>query len=116
MGPIPYYSTLRMWRIHSLANPVVAVALTDDPFAFPFSVPVAEKVSREDIMNWTRDYYKDTEFDMTLGVMAGPYNNPNRIEGGKGWLSVPGQFARGISIPRTNYAVIVEAKQASKAG
>jgi len=73
-------------------------------------------VSRTDIMNWTRDYYKDTEFDMTLGVLAGPYSNPNRIEGGPGMLAVPGQFARGISIPRTAYSVVVEAKPGKRAG
>lgn len=108
--PIPYYTTLRMWRIQSLANPLVAPVLTDDPFVFPFSVPVSKKVSRTDIMNWTRDYYKDTEFDMSQGVLAGPFNNPSRIEGGVGVLSVPGQFARGISIQRTSYSLIVEAK------
>eukprot|EP00931_Biecheleriopsis_adriatica_P083404 TRINITY_DN56_c0_g1_i1.p1 TRINITY_DN56_c0_g1~~TRINITY_DN56_c0_g1_i1.p1 ORF type:complete len:638 (+),score=103.94 TRINITY_DN56_c0_g1_i1:78-1991(+) len=116
LPPIPYYTTLRMWRIQSLANPKVAIALTDDPFAFSFSVPVARKVSRSEIMNWTRDYYKDTMYDMTQGVMAGPYNNPNRIEGGVGQLSVPGQFARGISIPRTAYSLVVESKTLSKAG
>jgi len=42
LPPIPYYTTLRMWRIQSLANPEVAIALTDNPFAFPFSVPVSK--------------------------------------------------------------------------
>merc|ERR1719498_1665234 len=32
------------------------------------------------------------------------------MEGGLGQFAVPGQFARGISIQRTSYSVIVEAK------
>lgn len=113
MAPIPYYTTLRMWRIQSLANPEAAIGSTDNAFAFPFSIAVSKKVSRTDIMNWTRDYYKDTEFDMSMGILGGPFNNPNRLEGGNlfdNGMSQPGQFARGISIPRTSYSIVVQAK------
>merc|ERR1712014_434117 len=41
--------------------------------------------------------------------------NPNRLEGGVGLRAIPGQFARGIPIPRTSYALVVEAKASSKA-
>jgi len=112
--PVPYYSTLRVWRIQSLANPEVAKAMpvvSDDPYAYNFSVRVAKKVSRTDVMDWTRDYYQDTIYDMSKGVMAGPHGNPNRLEGGPGARTIIGQFARGISIPRTNYGVVVEAKK-----
>jgi len=62
-----------------------------------------------------RDHYEGTEFDMTHGVMAGPFGNPNRIEGGPGILEVQGEFTRAISIPRTVYGLMVEAKpEASK--
>jgi len=112
--PIPYYATLRMWRIHSLASPEDTVGLTDDPYVFPFSVRAARKVSRADVMNWTRDYYKGTPYDMTQGVLAGPHGNPMREEGGPGVGVVPGQSTRGISIMRTNTAVVVEGKTGAK--
>lgn len=107
--------TLRQWRVQSLANPEAAVGLTVDTYAFPFSVPVAKKVSRGEVMNWTRDHYKGTPYDMTQGVQAGPHGNPNREEGGQGLREIKGQFARGISIMRTNSAVVVEGKSGEKA-
>merc|ERR1712238_458664 len=54
-------------------------------------------------------------YDMTLGVQAGPHGNPNREEGGSGLREIKGQFARGISIMRTNSAVVVEGKSGDKA-
>merc|ERR1719451_29252 len=101
--------TLRMWGILNLVNPAVAPPISDNAYEFPFSIPVATKVSRADVMNWTRYYYQGTEFDMSQGVLAGPFNNPTRVEGGRGMLDVPGVMTRGISIARTNYAVVVEA-------
>jgi len=113
--PSCYYTTLRMWRIQSLANPEANIRLTEDPYDFPFSVPVNRKISRADVMNWTRDYYKDTPYDMSQGVLAGPHGNPLREEGGHGEVQVPGQATRGISILRTNSAVVVEGKSGAKA-
>ena len=37
---------------------------------------------------------------MRYGSLAGPFQSPNRIEGGQGAKAVPGQFARSTSIPR----------------
>lgn len=107
--------TQRVWRIHSLANPEAAMDLTSDTYAFPFSMPVGEKISRGAVMNWTRDHYQGTPYDMTQGVQAGPHGNPNREEGGSGLREIKGQFARGISIMRTNSAVVVEGKSGDKA-
>jgi hypothetical protein len=47
---------------------------------------------------------------MTQGVLAGPFGNPNRIEGGPGILQIQGEFTRAISIPRTVYGLLVESK------
>merc|ERR1719359_2703569 len=112
---IPYYTTLRMWGIYKLANPTPGVVppLSDNAYAFPFSIPVAAKVSRTDVMNWTRYHYQGTEFDMSQGVLAGPFNNPTRVEAAN--AEVPGVITRGISIARTSYAVVVESKSGEKA-
>jgi dipeptidase len=111
----PWDVTLRTWRIQSLANPVFGVTPSDDPGKFAFSLPALRRLSRRDVMNWLRDHYEDTAFDMTQGILAGPFGNPSRIEGGRGPEVVTGHFARGISIPRTNYGVLVQAKQGTKA-
>jgi len=73
-------------------------------------VPVKDTLSRSDVMNFMRDHYEGTEFDMTQGVLAGPFGNPNRIEGGPGLLQMPNEFTRAISIPRTVYGLLIEPK------
>ena len=45
---------------------------------------------------------------MTKGVLAGPLGSPNQLEGGDSIMQIPGQYARAISIPQTNYGVVVE--------
>ncbi|CAE8607539.1 unnamed protein product [Polarella glacialis] len=109
-APIPYYTTLRLWRIHSLATQNDHLTVTNNPFDYAFSVPVAGKISVETIMNYTRDHYADTDYDMTKGVLSGTFGNPNRLEGGVGMQEIRGQFARGFSIPRTSYSVVVQSR------
>eukprot|EP00930_Biecheleria_cincta_P027637 TRINITY_DN19381_c0_g1_i1.p1 TRINITY_DN19381_c0_g1~~TRINITY_DN19381_c0_g1_i1.p1 ORF type:complete len:465 (+),score=64.08 TRINITY_DN19381_c0_g1_i1:97-1491(+) len=108
LAPIPMYSTLRMWGVYRQSSPSANLKATPVLGNFPFSVPVDGKVSVLDVMNWFRTHYEDTEFDMRLGSMAGPWGTPNRAEGGHGAMQVPGQFARSTSIPRTAYTQLVQ--------
>jgi len=71
---------------------------------YPFSVKIEKKVSHRDVQNFLKYHYQDTEFDMRLGILAGPFNSPFRIEGGPS----TGQGPRGISILRTLYGIVVE--------
>lgn len=107
-APIPMYSTLRMWGVYRKSSPSHKFAASTDLAQFPFSVPVEKKVSLVEVMDWFRDHYEGTEFDMTVGALAGPWGSPNRPEGGIGQMEVPGQFARAISIPRTSYTVLMQ--------
>jgi len=106
--PIPLYSSLRLWGIFRHAASRAGLQPTTAPRDFPFSVPLDHKVSHLDIMNWFRDHYENTAFDMRYGSMAGPWGSPNRAEGGKGQVERPGQFARAVSIPRTSYTVLLQ--------
>lgn len=108
LAPIPMYSTLRMWGVYRQSSPSANLKPTPVLGDFPFSVPVDGKISVNDVMNWFRTHYEDTEFDMRLGSLAGPWGSPNRAEGGLGAMQVPGQFARATSIPRTSYTQIVQ--------
>jgi dipeptidase len=102
--PIPLYSSLRSWRILSLAAADPHMKLSLNINDMPFSVRVANKLSHRDVMSYFSDYYKDTEFDLTQGVLAGPFSLPYRLEGGP--TQIGGQVPRGISIPRTSYSVL----------
>lgn len=80
----PYYSLRRVWRILDRVNPDycfspwVKDSYTKD---YPFSVEPLKKLSLRDIFSLYRDHYEGTEFDLTQGVAAGPYNDPNRFVG-----------------------------------
>ena len=70
-------------------------------------------MTRNQLMDIMSDHYEGSELDMTLGVFAGPFGNPNRLEGGSGLNLTHAQLARAISIPRTNYGAIGEARWGS---
>jgi len=108
LAPIPMYSTLRMWGIYRQAAPNAGLKATPVLNDFPFSVPVDKKVTTLEVMQWFRTHYEGTEFDMRLGSLAGPWQTPNRAEGGQGAKTMPGQFARATSIPRTSYTVLLQ--------
>lgn len=107
-APIPFYTTLRMWAVYRHAAASAKLGPSNNLFDFPFSVPVDKKVSHLDVMDWFRDHFEGTEFDMRFGALAGPWQSPNRAEGGRGQNIVPGQFARSSSIPRTSYTVLLQ--------
>jgi len=62
------YSRRREWRVLSKAAP----SLKLDPNAenFPLSVKAERKYSVNDVLELFRDYYQDTDFDMTNGLIA----------------------------------------------
>ena len=45
---------------------------------YPFSVPVEKPMDVKDITRILRDHYEGTAYDLTKGIAAGPYGNPNR--------------------------------------
>jgi len=103
--PIPLYSSLRRWRLLSLAAPSLNLKFEIDHRNYPFSVKAEKKISHRDVMAMMKDHYADTEFDMTQGILAGPYRTPFRVEGGPARV---GDVPRGISILRTLYSTITE--------
>jgi len=69
-------------------------------------VPAEWNISARNLMDLKRDHYEGTDIDLTLGVFAGPFRSPNRLEGGIGMKENGGQFARAISLPRTSYSTV----------
>lgn len=100
--PIPFYTSARLWRIFDRVAPSQGVALVANPWDYPWSAPVDERLTARNVMDLMRDHYEGTEIDLTVGVFAGPYGSPNRNQGGVGLKTHGGQFARAMSLPRTS--------------
>ncbi|MCR4424867.1 MAG: C69 family dipeptidase [Firmicutes bacterium] len=104
------YNARREWRVFDLLAP----SLNLDPYAerYPFSIKPDKPVTVQDIMRINRDHYEGTEFDLTVGMAAGPFGTPNRYPtpssanppGSSGW-------ERAISMFRTNFSTVVVARK-----
>merc|ERR1740121_2036865 len=103
--PIPLYGSLRKWGIFKLAAPSLKLPFAVNQQDLGFSVKVEKVITHRDVMGYFRTQYEGTEFDMTKGMLAGPFGNPFRLEGGPKPM---GQVPRGISIPRSLYGIIVQ--------
>lgn len=80
----PYYSLRRVWIVFKLINPSLKFSpWVKDAFTkeYPFSIAPEKKLSVADLMRIHRDHYEGTEFDMTKGFAAGPFNSPTRYIG-----------------------------------
>jgi dipeptidase len=109
------YCSRRMWRIYSLIAPSSQL----NPFAtvdkLPFSVKAEIPVTLEVLKSINRDHYEGTQFDLTQGLAAGPFGNPNRYDRGpQPDAGMPivyqGAFERAISLFRTSYSIIAQAR------
>jgi len=114
--PIPLYASLRQWGLYNLVAPSLKLSLKMSSQDLPFSVPVDKKMSHRDVHDLLRYNYQGTEFDLTQGVLAGPFGNPFRIEGNPLTGPGQGQIPRGIPIQRTLYGIIVQSGPKKQVG
>lgn len=109
VGPVmPYYLGRRIWRVYDLIAPSLKLnpylgSFPNTP-TYPFSVTPDEKITKFTIMDIFRDHYEGTQFDMTKGVAAGPFGNPNRYDGNPD--KVVGGWERQISMYRTAFSFV----------
>eukprot|EP00929_Paragymnodinium_shiwhaense_P032656 TRINITY_DN18073_c0_g1_i1.p1 TRINITY_DN18073_c0_g1~~TRINITY_DN18073_c0_g1_i1.p1 ORF type:complete len:681 (+),score=157.65 TRINITY_DN18073_c0_g1_i1:189-2045(+) len=108
--PLPLYASVRRFGINKLAAPSGNHTFHMDNSLYPFSIAVENKITHRDVMKYFRTQYEGTEFDLTQGILAGPWGNPFRPEGGPG----SGQIPRGVSIQRTLYGIIGQSGPKSK--
>jgi len=71
-----YYA--RIWRALNLLAPSQNFSPDLYLHDYPFSVKPDKKLTLQDIFAFYRDHYEGTFLDMTKGVAAGPFENPNR--------------------------------------
>jgi len=117
----PYYSLRRVWRVFDRVNPDLGLSpwvsgggYTTD---YPFSVAPRAKLTREDVIGLYRDHYEGTQFDLTKGVAAGPYGDPNRYigpyDGAQNNVSqekLYGAWERAISIFYQGYTYVAQTR------
>jgi len=60
------------------------------------------------VRNVLRDHYEGTAYDLTQGMAAGPFGTPNRMQGDGG--AKTGLWERAISMHRTSYSFVCEAR------
>ena len=82
-GPIdPLYGGRRMWRIYDWFAPSLKLDSTlgcwPDTPTYPFSIKPDAPVTLTSVMDLMKDHYEGTEYDMTKGLGAGPFNAPIR--------------------------------------
>lgn len=117
-----FYSGRRIWRIFDWVAPSLHLDSTlghvPSKPTYPFSVKPDSKVGEDTLMMIMKDHYEGTEYDLTQGLAAGPFGNPNRYAGGAGEKQVfpYGGWERAISMYRTTYSFIGVARDASIAG
>jgi dipeptidase len=107
------YATRRVWRVFNLVAPSLAIPAETDSYAsnYPFSVKPEKILSPQDVMDIQRDHYEGTVYDLTQGLAAGPYGDPNRfdmtpVDGLTFEQLIQGSYERSISLFRTSYSFV----------
>ena len=77
------YCETRVWSMFNRAAPSLGLSPdyhrgVENAEPYPLWIKPDNKLSLEDIIDLIRDHYEDTPFDMTKGLEAGPYGDPNR--------------------------------------
>jgi len=110
------YASARVWSVFRRAAPSLnlspdyhrSVKGAED---YPLFIKPDEKLSTQDVFALMRDHYEGTDFDMTKGIDAGPYGNPNRWRPME-W-EVDGQknvWERPISTQQTGFSIITQSR------
>ncbi|EQC37161.1 hypothetical protein SDRG_05387 [Saprolegnia diclina VS20] len=105
---LPLYVGRRLWRIFDVFAPSLQLepehAYHPTLPTYPFSVRPDKKISAKDVMTLLRDHYEGTPFDLTQGLDAGPFGNPNRNGGAT--YNIEGGWERAISLDRTIFSFV----------
>jgi dipeptidase len=78
------YSESRVWSIYNRAAPSLNLSINynrgmENSNRYPLFITPDNKLSIQDVFSLVRDHYEGTELDMTTGIDAGPFGNPNRV-------------------------------------
>jgi dipeptidase len=110
------YAAARVWSMFRRSAPSQEFPPdfhrgVEDAEPYPLWIKPDRKLSLADVMDIMRDHYEGTDYDMTVGVDAGPYGSPNRWRP-MDWEvdSVTHQWERPISTQQTAYSFISQSR------
>lgn len=110
------YSDTRVWSIFRRVAPSAQFSPDyhrgiKDAKPYPLWVKPDNKLSAADVFALMRDHYEGTEYDMTKGIDAGSYGNPNRWRP-IAWAvdSVDYSWERPISTQQTAYSFVSQSR------
>lgn len=99
-----YYG--RLWRAYSLLAPSQNFSPDTPLHDFPFSIKPDKPLTMQDILVVLRDHYEGTPFDLTQGLSAGPFGNPDRPQRTARVENVTYRFPRPLQPTHTDYTTI----------
>ncbi|NPA37295.1 MAG: dipeptidase [Chlorobi bacterium] len=107
------YSETRVWSLFRRIAPSLNLSpdyhrgLTNK--RYPLYIKPDKKLTTKDIFGLIRDHYEGTPFDMTKGIMAGPYGSPQRNRPLSFYVdSVKYSWERPISTYNTAFSFVAE--------
>ena len=108
------YSESRVWSIYNRAAPSLGLTTNfnrgvDGSDRYPLFIKPDKKLALQDVFALVRDHYEGTELDMTQGITAGPFGNPNRVRP-LSWEtdSIRYSFERPISTYNTAFSYVAQ--------
>jgi dipeptidase len=110
------YCSTRVWSIFRRAAPSRELSpdyhrAVEGAEPYPLWIEPDSKLSLADLISLMRDHYEETPYDMTRGVDAGTFGNPNRwrpIE----WMvdSVKYAWERPVSTQQTGFSIVAQCR------
>jgi len=110
------YCETRVWSMFNRANPDLNLSPdyhrgVKGADRYPLWIKPGKKMDVSDVMDIIRDHYEGTKYDMTQGLAAGPFGNPNRCR--PLTFEVNGHQAtweRPISTTKTGFSFIAQSR------
>jgi dipeptidase len=108
------YAGARVWSIFRRCAPSLNLSADysrglPGAKSYPLWIKPDAKLSAKDVFSLMRDHYENTDYDMTQGVDAGPFGNPNR------WRDITWKvdgvkysWERPISTQQTAYSMVAQ--------
>jgi len=103
-----FYSGRRMWEAYRKFGNEFSDDYEDIRYkpVYPVSAKPAVLVGVQNLFQIHRSYYEGTKYDMTKGLAAGPFGNPDRYKRSKN-TKLAGNWERSIAIYRTTQSHVV---------
>lgn len=103
----------RVWSIFQQTNPQMKKFITyikgETKERMPLWIKPTQKISKNDMIRFMRDYYQDTDLDLTKGVAAGAYGS--KLRNGPLYFTVDGVkygHERPIATQQTGFVFVAQ--------